>query len=109
MSTVETLPSTISAEFSYLVLGDLCEILKQPDDATNSRWLIAILDLLLTHRPGLEAIVLLTGGTTAESEQEFYAKLERLRDRVAHRKPYLILSNGIRSDLLSVFAVAYRR
>jgi len=109
MTSLDTPLSTAATEFAYLALGDLCEVLEQSNDTCNCRWLIAILDHLLTHRPVLEQIVLLTGGMLDQTEQDFYAKLQRLRDRVAHRKPYLILGNEVRCDLLKLFGTAFRR
>ncbi|MBI1347574.1 hypothetical protein GC163_14940 [bacterium] len=108
MASVISPPTSSSVVFDYLVLGDLRELLDQSNDTCHCRWLIAVLDRLLTDRPTLDQVVLLTGGRSEQADSDFYAKLQRLRDRVAHRKPYLILANEIRCDLQALFGPSLR-
>lgn len=95
----------LEVDCAYLLLGDLWGLLEEPEDLITSRWLVSVLDWLLLHRVRIDAILALRGlaaDTWTEVEtidQEFYAKLQRMRDRVAHRKPYAILANEIRCDL----------
>lgn len=103
---------TLHAEFAYLLMGDLRQLLDDPSDLQSGRWLLAILDRLLAIRVPLEAILAMRHafGTDWRDitalDAPFYAKLQRLRDRVAHRKPYVVLANDVRCELHELLAPA---
>ncbi len=98
------------ADVAYLLLGDLRLLLEEPADVSTSRWLVSILDCLLANRVRLESV--LAWKLTVDClwnrgddlDHEFYGKLQRLRDRVAHRKPYALLANEVRCDLAELLA-----
>jgi len=102
--------------FEYLLLGDLRQLLEETPRAETERWLLAVLDLLLVAHPRI--VHSATAGTSDRtatwppSEMNwplnplFFAKLQRLRDRLAHRAPYSLLSDEIRCDLAELFESA---
>ncbi len=97
------------AVFEYLLLGDLRLLLEEPIGPETNRWLLATLDMILASRPRPShttvASVLLRSPWEDETERfsqersSLYEKLQRLRDRIAHRAPYALLANEIRCDL----------
>lgn len=99
------------AAYGYLLLGDLHLLLDEPQDSTTSRWLLAILDCLLAKRIRLDAITTLKidqhddWTTPGRVDAEFYGKLQRLRDRVAHGRAYALLANELRCDLKELLAL----
>lgn len=103
---------TLHAEFAYLLMGDLRLLLDDPSDLQTSRWLLAVLDRLLAIRVPLEAILAMRHSLGTDwrdinaLDAPFYAKLQRLRDRVAHRKPYVVLANDVRCELHELLAPA---
>lgn len=109
MSSTVPLPleadSTLHADVAYLLLGNLRLLLEDPPDRVTSRWLLAVLDRLLAHRiplgviQGVREDALVGWGDSDAIDATFYAKLQRLRDRVAHHKPYALLGNEVRCDL----------
>lgn len=104
-------PHVENRALEYLLLGDLRQILDEPPSPQNSRWLIAILDMILVSRPRsrppvylpvqtpIEPFALRTGLLETGSLVE---KLRRLRDRVAHRSGHAALANEIREELREV-------
>jgi len=99
----------------YLLLGELRLLLNdgQPAD-DHQRWLLAVLDRLLTYWPhenlGEDTVLTDIRAWPSEPSQAFlsestgwWRKLQRLRDRVAHRSPFQFLANEIRCDLQVLF------
>lgn len=97
------------AIFEYLLLGDLRLLLEEQVGPETNRWLLATLDMILASRPrAAQAVatpVLVRHLWEDEAERNWperanvYEKLQRLRDRIAHRAPYALLANEIRCDL----------
>jgi hypothetical protein len=99
------------AGLEHLLLGDLRELLDEPASPTNSRWLLAILDKLLVGRPRTHHGPSQPGPNDhglrwhdgspqrGDDRSGLFAKLRRLRDRVAHQAPWALLGNEIRCDL----------
>ncbi len=98
-------------ELEYLLLGDLRQILEEPAGPQTSRWLLAILDMILVGRPIARPSVFLP----IQSGDDRYRpscletgnlieKLRRLRDRVAHRAGHSNLANEIREELREVMS-----
>lgn len=101
--TVEQLP----AEVAYLLLGDLRLLLEEPAEVSTHRWLVSILDYLLACPVRLESVIPghdSPGLPFDRDDALFYGKLQRLRDRIAHHKPYAILANEVRCDLRNMLA-----
>lgn len=99
------------ASYHYLLLGELRMLLEDPAPDDDTRlWLLAVLDRLLARLPRQSARV---DGPMRREHGELFPvmrvpassmrKLQRLRDRVAHRSPFQILANEIRSDLQQLF------
>lgn len=96
-------------DLEYLLLGDLRQILDEPAGPQTSRWLLAILDMILVSHPNIRTSVYLPvhatedryGGGRLESSS-LIEKLRRLRDRVAHRAGHSVLANEIREELREV-------
>ena len=109
MNATVPLPTQLSAhlkaEVAYLLLGNLRVLLEEPPEMVTSRWLIAVLDRLLAHRIPIVAVLELQHvrpelwSENSSRDTTFYTKLQRLRDRVAHQKPYALLANEVRCDL----------
>lgn len=97
------------AAFEYLLLGDLRLLLEESIAPETNRWLLATLDMVLASRPRPSqtnvAALPIRSPWDDESERfgqersTLYEKLQRLRDRIAHRAPYALLANEIRCDL----------
>jgi hypothetical protein len=101
------LPSDLLAPYQYLLLGELRLLLEEADGGDDARrWLLAVLDRLLATYPRQETPHLRSAARpfrqSAAEEKRWTSQLERLRDRVAHRAPYQILSNEIRCQLPAV-------
>lgn len=97
-------PASLQNDYAYLLLGDLRWLLEEPADMNNGRWLLAVLDALLAHRTPLESLghrrdSRLGRRAHLSSEGTLSGKLQRLRDRVAHHKPFSLLANELRCDL----------
>jgi hypothetical protein len=92
--------------FESLLLGDLAALLEETPSLTTSRWLLAVLDRLLALRlEGPTADVgELPSPVGPEPEPDLVDKLQRLRDRVAMRAPYLLLANDVRCELRALLA-----
>lgn len=101
---------SVRATFEYLLLGDLRALLEEAPSPQTSRWLLATLDLLLATRPrAVDSPYLMAVSRTAiwegspdlvwQERGSLFAKLQRLRDRIAHQSPYILLANEIRCDL----------
>ena len=103
------LSAHLKAEVAYLLLGNLRVLLEEPPEMVTSRWLIAVLDRLLAHRIPIAAVLELQHvrlellSDSLARDTTFYMKLQRLRDRVAHQKPYALLANEVRCDLSELF------
>lgn len=101
--------SSENRELEYLLLGDLRQILEEPAGPQTSRWLLAILDVLLVGRTQSRASVFLPVQRTNDRYRpnqlesgSLIEKLRRLRDRVAHRSNHTALANEIREELREV-------
>lgn len=110
MATYSFRPTSARREFEILIIGDLRELLVDRPSRERDRWLLAILDMLLVSRPRLASSVYLPAIPRMDFvvEKEFdeepqlpYEKLQRLRDRVAHRAPYSHLANELNEELQS--------
>lgn len=107
-----TATNTVSDGFEYLLLGDLRMILLEPERPESGRWLLAILDRLLAGelRTSQLAVavsvdrrgVWMSSPIPANPMMFLFAKLQRLRDRVALRAPYTLLAEEILADLHDV-------
>lgn len=111
----ETSSERTLAEY-YLLLGELRMLLD--DEAPregHQRWLLAVLDRLLVFWPhdaiaGDAAVPASAqwindpAGPFWSESTDWWRKLQRLRDRVAHRTPFQFLANEIRCDLKTLFS-----
>ena len=100
---------TKNREFEYLLLGDLRQILDEPAGPQTSRWLLAILDVILVGHPQIRPSIFLPVCIEEERFQHrtlesrsLIEKLRRLRDRVAHRTGHAVLAAEIREELREV-------
>lgn len=96
-------------ELEFLLLGDLRQILEEPETPEKSCWLLAILDMLLVGRPHTRQAVFLPVQSGSERYRasslesgSLIEKMRRLRDRVAHRSSHEGLANEIREELREV-------
>ena len=96
-------------ELEYLLLGDLRQTLEEPVGPQTSRWLLAILDMILVGRPhGRPSVYLPVDSHSAAFRSgnlesgSLIEKLRRLRDRIAHRAGHTVLANEIREELREV-------
>jgi hypothetical protein len=96
-------------ELEYLLLGDLRQILDESPGPQTSRWLLAILDMILAGRPNVRPAVFLPVHLTDDRYRRnrlesgsLIEKLRRLRDRIAHRAGHASLANEIREELREV-------
>ena len=98
-------------ELEYLLLGDLRQTLDEPASPQTSRWLLAILDMILVSRPRVRPAVYLPAQPPEDPFRQrscplesgsLIEKLRRLRDRVAHRSGHTALANEIREELREV-------
>jgi len=97
-------------EFEHLLLGDLRELLTHEPARERDRWLLATLDMLLVFRPRASSMVYLP---VLPREQDFTAarmpgaisteRLQRLRDRIAHRAPFDAEAQALRLELNHYF------
>lgn len=101
--------SSENRELEYLLLGDLQQTLEEPAGPQTSRWLLAILDMILAGRPSIRPSVYLPVHLTDDRYRpnrlesgSLIEKLRRLRDRVAHRAAHAALANEIREELREV-------
>lgn len=99
-------------EFEHLLLGDLRELLNDSPGRERDRWLLATLDMLLVSRPRAAAMVYLPvlpregdlGSRVPLADLPLpFEKLQRLRDRIAHRAPYEPLAQELIVDLRVYF------
>lgn len=100
--------TNINREFEYLLLGDLRQVLEEPVTPQSSRWILAILDLLLAGRPRSRPSVYLpverrniniSERSNSLESGSLLEKLRRLRDRIAHRTSYDGLIEDLRDEL----------
>ena len=96
-------------ELEYLLLGDLRQTLDEPAGPQTSRWLLALLDMILVSHPRIRPSVYLPVHINGDRYQprslesgSLIEKLRRLRDRVAHRAGHLALASEIREELREV-------
>jgi hypothetical protein len=101
--------TTENRELEYLLLGDLRQTLEEPSGPQTSRWLLAILDMILVGRPHVRPSIYLPVHLTDERYRpsplesgSLIEKLRRLRDRIAHRAAHTALANEIREELREV-------
>ncbi|MDZ4687725.1 MAG: hypothetical protein SH850_21855 [Planctomycetaceae bacterium] len=107
MASVLTAPVARPVEaLEYLLLGDLLAILEDAPGVMTSRWLLALLDRILSMRTEIVLNPALprgefepTPGLLMESAPELIVTLQRLRDRVAMRVSYQLLANDVRCEL----------
>ena len=103
------------AALEHLLLGDLRELLEEPPDRQNRRWLLVILDGLLETLPR-EFLLKEEGGYLAEVLDEYpswspqveqlrrqhgdlYVTLDRLRQRLSSNRPFREVADEVRSEL----------
>lgn len=103
------------AELEYLLLGDLRDMLEQPFEEENARWMLSVLDALLDTLPR-EFALKEDGGYLQEVIDEYpswelqvsrlreqhdtlLATLRRLRMRVAWQAPFSVLARDVRREL----------
>jgi hypothetical protein len=103
--------SVENRELEYLLLGDLRQILEEPAGPQTSRWLVAILDMILVGRPRIRPSVYLPVEPKGDDcrnrgveSRSLIEKLRRLRDRIAHRAGHSVLANEIREELREVMS-----
>lgn len=96
-------------ELEHLLLGDLRQILEEPSGPQTSRWLLAILDMILVGHPHVRPSIYLPIHVTDERYRpnrlesgSLIEKLRKLRDRIAHRSGHTALANEIREELREV-------
>ncbi len=96
-------------DLEYLLLGDLRQTLEEPAGPQKSRWLLAILDMILVGQPRVRPPIFLPVHSSdsrchmdAAESDSLVEKLRRLRDRVAHRSDHFSLANEIREELREV-------
>lgn len=98
------------AGYEYLLLGDLREALEEPASVQRDRWLLTLVDAVLSvrprsghasHKPQFNRLGTLIDPAECLLQERtgLYAKLQRLRDRLAHCAPYALLANDVRYDL----------
>lgn len=99
-------------DFEYLLLGDLRELLNEVQGRERDRWLLATLDMLLVFRPRSSVVYLpaiprdadLGIRPAVEPELQLpFDRLQRLRDRIAHRAPYEVLAQELIVELRLYF------
>lgn len=104
--------SVPQSEFEYLLLGDLRELLSEVQGRERDRWLLATLDMLLVFRPRSSVVYLpviprdADRGIRPAVEPELqlpFDRLQRLRDRIAHRAPYELLAQELNVELRLYF------
>lgn len=112
---IATAPANLRAAtprlgFEHLLLGDLRELLNDSPGRERDRWLLATLDMLLVSRPRATLIYLpvippeATGIPAVPTDLPVpFEKLQRLRDRIAHRAPYEPLAQELIVDLRVYF------
>lgn len=108
---IATAPHTLTGAprlgFEHLLLGDLRELLDEHPGRERDRWLLATLDMLLVFRPRASQIylpVIPRESNLGVSDIPIsFEKLQRLRDRVAHRAPYEALGQELAVDLREYF------
>jgi uncharacterized membrane protein YccC len=103
------------AALEYILMGDLRDLLEEPPDEENRRWLTAVLDALLNTLPR-EFALRQQGGYLSEVLEQYpswynqveslrdeqrmlYAKLRQLRNRLNGDEPYEDIADELRSDL----------
>lgn len=93
--------------FEHLLLGDLRELLDDNPGRERDRWLLATLDMLLVFRPRTSRVylpILPRESDLGPAEIPVsFEKLQRLRDRIAHRAPYEALAQELSVDLRGYF------
>ncbi|MFO1041437.1 MAG: hypothetical protein U0941_06595 [Planctomycetaceae bacterium] len=93
--------------FEHLLLGDLRMLLDENPGRERDRWLLATLDMLLVFRPRASQIylpVIPREPNLGVSDIPIsFEKLQRLRDRVAHRAPFEALAQELSVDLREYF------
>lgn len=102
--------ATPRIQFEHLLLGDLRELLEENPSRQRDRWLLATLDMLLVFRPRAMSQIYLPAIPRDESDYSIpssfssdprvpFEKLQRLRDRIAHRSPYEPLAHELNVEL----------
>jgi hypothetical protein len=103
------------AALEYILLGDLRDLLEEPTDEENCRWLVVILDGLLEAKKRefelqedggyLEDVLEQVPNWEPQVEQlrrehhELFANLRKLRDRVGSRMSFETVADTVRADL----------
>ncbi|REJ74355.1 MAG: hypothetical protein DWQ34_23550 [Planctomycetota bacterium] len=114
-------------EFEYILIGDLRDLLEDPFDDENRRWLVAVVDALLETLPrefelksqeGYLADVLEEfpnwDSEVARLEQQYAvlcSRLAQLRERIMSRNPLQEISERLKIELeawMDAFARLHR-
>ena len=99
----------------YLLLGDLRDLLEEPEDEETCRWLLAVLDALLDMLP-VEFHLKEENGYLTEVLDEYpnwydqvedlrrehevlFRKLQELRLRIARQSPFAEIAEEVRRNL----------
>jgi hypothetical protein len=103
------------SSLEYILLGDLRDLLEEPADAENRKWLLAVLDALLDTLPrefdlededGYMSEVLerypnwsFQVDRLHREHEQVFAKIKELRERIAHGHWIAPIANEVRRDL----------
>lgn len=127
MTTHQSLLLERYSTLEYILLGDLRDVLEEPADAENRKWLLAILDTLLETLPhefdlqeedGYMSDVLDRHPNWANqveqlhhNHERLFQKLQELRGRIELNSWIAPIANEVRRDLRDwvLTIVAHRR
>ena len=103
------------AALEYILLGDLRDLLEEPADEENCRWLIVILDALLDTKQRefelqedggyLEEVLEQFPNWEPQVEQlhrdhrELFTNLRQLRQGIGMQRPFATVASAVRRDL----------
>lgn len=103
-------------EFQYLLIGDVRDLLEEWPDEINRRWLVAVLDVLLSLMPRECELLDEQGGYLADVLHEFPSWerqvlqlrnrkshlqncLRQLRDQIHSNRPWVAIADQARCEL----------
>lgn len=127
MTTCQSLQLERYSSLEYILLGDLRDVLEEPADPENRKWLLAVLDALLETLPheidlededGYMSFVLERYPNWSHQverlhrdHEQLFIKLKELRSRIDSNSWIAPLANEVRRDLRDwvLTVVAHRR